>query len=132
MSTFAFFADAGLTVPLPSLSASVSTAGGQAQGIVFFGSATPGRTLTRDGGVNLAVEVADQVAGAGLAAAAVKLALSASGLNSAAAGGALDLGPSLASGPSNSVAVFWRVTLPAGAAAVFADLSLAVNGLLEA
>lgn len=132
MATFGFFADSGLTVPLATLPVSVSTAGGATEGFVFFGSPSSGVTLTREGGTDLTVEVVDADAGSGIPASAVKLALSAPGLDSATGGAALVLGASRAGGVANALAIFWRVTLGVGSPATYTDLALQVPAVLEA
>lgn len=132
MTTFAFFADAGLTVPLSPLAATVSTAGGSAQGVVFFGSPASGAALTREGGGDVTIELADSDPGGGIPASSVKLALSAGGLDSAVGGASLALGASVSSGAAGARAVYWRVTLGAGAAVTYSDLSLKVLAVLEA
>lgn len=131
MPTFQFFADAGLTVPLASLSAAVPTTGGSADRIVHFGSPDPSKSITRDGGGDLVIEVLDSDAGAGLPASAVKLALSSAGLGTATGGAALNIGASRAGGAVNALAVFVRVTVGAGSATTFADLALSVPDVLE-
>lgn len=131
MPTFNFFADAGLTVPLASLSAAVSTSGGSADRIVHFGSPDSAKSITRDGGGDLVIEVLDSDAGAGLPASAVKLALSAAGLDSAVGGDPLNIGASRDGGAVNALTVFVRVTVGAGSATTFGDLSLRVPDVLE-
>lgn len=131
MPTFGFFADAGLTVPLAALSSSVSTAGGSADSIIYFGSPDAGKSVTRDGGGELVIQVLDDDPAGGIPASAVRLALSAAGLGSAVGGASLNIGTSRAGGALNALAVFVRVTLGAGSEATFSDLSLNVPDVLE-
>lgn len=130
--SFGFFADAGLTVPLTSLQVTISTAGGSSEGIVFFGSPAAEASLTRDGGGAIEIEIADADPGDGLAATAVRLALSAFDLDSATPGDPLDIGETVQGGAAHARAVFWRVTVAAGAASTFTDLGLSVPDVLEA
>lgn len=112
-TTFGFYADAGLTVPLASLPLSISTAGGSAEGEVHFGSTNAAKTLSRDGGATIFVNVADSAGGSGLATTVVRLALSAPNLDSATPGAAVAIGTTRPGGASNSIAVHYRVTLAA-------------------
>ena len=132
MTSFAFFSDAGLTVPLTTLAGTVSTAGGSAQGVIFFGSPSAGLTLTREGGTDVAIDVGDSDPAGGIPASSVKLALSAGALDAAVGGASLALGTSVSSGTAGARAVYWRVTLAAGAAVTYNDLSLKVLAVLEA
>lgn len=133
MTTFKFFADAGMTVELTTLPITVSTLGGVSEGIVYFGSTAAGKIVqaaTSPGVDPVTVTAVDADTGAGYTATAFKLALSALGLDSAVGGAALTLGTSIASG--TAIAVFWRFTAPASSEGVFTDLSLTTNQVVEA
>lgn len=131
--TWQFYADAGKTVPLGSIPISLATLGGSVDGIAYFGTTTAGKVLkaASDPGVDpVQVEPFDTASGAGLAASVVKLALSAGGLDSAVAGAALNIGTSIGSG--TTVAVHYRVTLPATAEGAYTDVILRTNEVIEA
>lgn len=133
--TLKFHADAGLATALASQTYVRDSAGSSpADDRTFYlGSTVAGRTFSAlDGVSDVFVEVVDSASGSGVPASAVKLALSAEGLDAAVAGAALNVGHTLLSGAPNSVAIHVRVltgVLPIG---VHADLKLATSGLIEA
>lgn len=133
MSTFGFFADAGLTTPVTSLR-HYSTALGDR--LVYFGSPATGKTLqdAEAPGVDpVMVSVVDAATGAGLPASAIKLAATSGGLAGATPGAALSLGVLVASGAANAKTVHVRFDTSAGTVPNdYTDLSLAVQSVIEA
>ena len=135
--TFAFFADAGLTVPLNSsnpVAFAQLAAGAPVDRIVYFGSADVGKKLQRatDPGVDaLEVSVIDTDAGGGLPVTALTLALSSAGLDTATPGDPVSIGATINSGAANSVPVFVRADADSATPATFTDLLLRVAGALE-
>lgn len=135
-TTFAFYADAGLTAPLASLAVLQGEDGSTpaADRTVYFGSTASGKTLranSNPGVDQIAVSIADSATGSGPAASQVKLALSAGGLAGATGGASLNLGTSIASGTGGAVPVYVRVDTPALTPGSYADLSLNTNTVIE-
>ncbi|MFT3758969.1 hypothetical protein [Thauera sp.] len=127
-----FFADAGKTVPLASLPVAVSTFGGEQSGIVYFGSNAEGRLLQAafdPGGEPIEIEVYDADSAAGLAATAVRLALSAGGLDGALPGNPVTIGTSISS--ATVIAVHYRITVPLMAEAIYSDVQLRTSSVIE-
>lgn len=130
-TTFAFWADAGMTVP-NTAGAVITDGAGPVDRIVYFGSPTPGKTLqaSSDPGVDpVEISVADSNESTGISTAAIRLSLSAAGLDSAVPGEPISVGLSIASGAS--VAIYVRTeqgSLPVG---TYADLSLTTNAVVE-
>lgn len=133
MSTWQFFADAGMTTQLASLEQQLPDTGGSAETVVYFGSTASGKTLqaaSNPGTDPITITPADAAGGSGLAASALRLALSYAGLASATPGAGVAVGSTLASGAP--VAVYVRLTLGATAVGSYSDLSLTTNAAVEA
>jgi hypothetical protein len=127
-----FFADAGKTVPLASLPVAVSTFGGEQEGVIYFGSNAEGRLLqaaSDPGSDPIEIEVHDADPGGGLAAGAVRLALSAGGLAGASPGDPVTVGTTINS--ASVIAIHYRVTVPAMAEAVYSDVRLRTSNVIE-
>jgi hypothetical protein len=124
VSTFRFFSDAGLTVPLTTLR-HLST---QSDRLIYFGSPFAGLQLqdsASPGVANVNISVADSAGGAGLAASAVKLAATNGALAGATGGAALSLGHTIFSGAGNAKPVHLRIDTSAGTLGDdYTDLSL--------
>jgi len=134
MSTFRFFADAGLTVPLTSGSFAVAAGASNVDRVVWFGSPEAGLSLVRvsDPGVDpVQVVPEDTDEESGLDATDVRLALSSAGLGSATPGAALTLGTSIASGAANAIPVYVRVSPGAAPVGQYLDLMLVVDDVSD-
>lgn len=132
-TTWGFYEDAGLTVP-QTLGATVVDGAGPTDRIIYFGSPSAGKTLqakSDPGTDQITVGPADADAGTGAPATAIKLALSAGGLDSATAGAAINVGATLSSGAANRVTLYVRTTQGALAVGSYADLSLTTNSVAE-
>lgn len=130
--TFAFWADAGMTVP-NGAGATVTDGAGPTDRIVFFGSPVPGKTLqaaSAPGVDPVQISIADAAAGSGIAATALKLSLTFGGLASAVAGAPLSIGTTINSG--SSIAIYIRTTQGSLGVGTYADLSLTSNPVVEA
>ena len=130
--TFAFWADAGMTVP-NAAGATVTAGAGPTARIVYFGSPASGKTLqaaSAPGTDPVQISIADTNAGTGIAATALKLALTAGGLDTAVAGDPLSIGTTISSGAS--LAIYVRTTQGALGVGVYEDLSLTTNVVVEA
>ncbi len=133
MSTWKFFADAGMTTQLASLAQQLPDTGGSTETVVYFGSSASGKTLQAAGNAGtdpITITPADSAGGSGLAASSLRLALSYAGLASATPGAGVAVGSTLASGAP--VAVYVRLTLGATAIGSYSDLSLTTNSVIEA
>jgi hypothetical protein len=133
--TWQFYADAGLTVPLTTLSAQQSSAGGAVDLLIYFGSTASGKSLQASSSpgvdpIQITPTDADG-AGTNLAATAIKLALSAGGLTSATGGAALTVGTTLTSGTAGAVPVYVRLDSGTSTLGTYTDLSLDTNALIE-
>ena len=125
-------ADAGMSVPTAA-GATITAGAGPTDRIVYFGPPAAGKTLqaaSAPGTDPVQISVEDVAAGAGIAATAIKLALTAGGLDSAVAGAPLSIGTSIASG--SSVAIFVRTTQGVLGVGLYEDLSLTSNAVVEA
>lgn len=130
--TFAFWADAGMSVA-NAAGATVVDGAGPTDRIVYFGSPASGKTLqaASDPGVDpVQISVEDASPGTGIAATAIKLALSAGGLDTAVAGDPLTIGTTINSGAS--IAIYVRTTQGALGVGLYEDLSLTTNAVVEA
>lgn len=130
---WAFYSDDGLTA-LAAGGAAVATDGESADRFVVFGSPDLGTTLqaASDPGVDaIEVSVVD-ASGGGIAATAIKLALSYSGLDAAIAGAPLVIGTTLSGGAANSVRVYVRTLRGSLTEGLYSDLSLTTNAYIEA
>lgn len=135
-TTLAFYSDAGLTAAMAQLTALQAVDGSAApeDRVVYLGSPTPARKfkVAANPGVGvITVSINDAVSGSGVAASAVRLALSAAGLDSATPGAALSLGTQLLSGVANAVAIHVRIDAPPLAKGNYTDLSLVTPTLSE-
>ena len=129
--TFAFWADAGMTVP-NTAGATLVDGGSPTDRILYFGSPVAGKTLqaaSAPGTDPVQVEVNDTNGASGAPASAVRLALTAGGLDTATPGAALSLGTSITSG--TAIAVFVRTTQGALAVGSYADLQLRTVAVVE-
>lgn len=131
--TWKFYADAGMTTELTGLPLQVPDVGGVAETVVYFGSTVAGKTLqaaSNPGTDAITVTPQDSNGATGLEATNLKLALTYAGLAGAAAGAAVAIGTSRASG--SALAIYVRLTTGAEAVGSYTDLSLKTNALLEA
>ena len=130
--TYAFWADAGMTVP-NAAGATITDGLGPTDRIVYFGSPIAGKTLqaASDPGTDpVQISIADASGGTGIAATALKLSLTAGGLAAAVAGAPLSTGTSIPGG--SSIAIYVRTTQGALGIGSYADLSLTTNPCVEA
>ncbi len=129
--SFAWYSDAGLTVPLTRGDFVRGSSAAPVDRIVYFGSTDTGKQLqnVNDPGADpLQVSI---VGGDDVPAADVFLALTAPGLNTATGGAPLSIGTTILSGPSNAVAVFVRIDSDLTAQANYDDASLRVADWVE-
>lgn len=129
--TFAFWADAGMTVP-NAAGATLTAGGSPTDRIVYFGSPAAGKTLqaaTSPGTNPVQITITDASAGSGAATTAIKLSLSAAGLNTATAGAPLSIGTTISSGAP--IAIYVRTTQGALGVGTYNDLALATNSVVE-
>ncbi len=134
-TTWAFFADAGLTVPLVG-GATIIDGDGYTDRLVYFGSPAVGKKLEAASAPGTdAIEVepgytpSPTVGGSDITN--LRLALSAAGLDSAVGGVPLVVGTTLYSGPGGAVPIYVRtleLTLGPG---IYDDVELVTNGLAE-
>lgn len=130
--TFSFWADAGMTVP-NAAGATITDGLAPTDRILYFGSPASGKVLqaaSAPGTDPVQVIIADANAGTGIAATALKLALTAAGLDSAVAGAPLSIGTTINSG--SPIAIYVRTTQGALSIGTYADLSLTTNAVVEA
>lgn len=133
-STFAWYADAGLTAPLTRADFVRGSTPSDVNRVAYFGSPAAGRQLqaASDPGVDaLQVAIVDASGGTDPAPEDVKLASSYVGLDSAVAGDPLAIGVTILSGAANAVAVYVRFSSDISDAGQYDDLSLRVSGWLE-
>lgn len=131
--TWNFYNDPSLTSP-QSAGATVTEDLGPTDRIIYFGSATPGKTLRTavgPGTNQITVSPVDAAAGSGAEAAQIKLALTAGGLDTAVGGAALSIGAELTSGTGGAVAIFVRTEEGSQAVGTSADLQLTTNAVVE-
>lgn len=134
MTSWQFYADAGLTVPLAQGGVTQVANGPAVDRLIFFGSTAAAKKLqaASDPGVDpIELTVYDADPDAGLAAGALRLALTAAGLDTATPGAPLYLGTTLVSGAPGAVAVFVRTDAAASAPGTYADLALLVPEVVE-
>lgn len=134
--SLAIYADSGLTSLITSSSIAQASDGSSAAAdrVVYFGSNAVGKKFqaaSNPGVANITVNISDAATGSGVQAAHVKLATTQAGLAGATAGAALSLGTQVLSGAGNGAAVWMRVDTPALTAAIYTDVSLVTNGLVE-
>lgn len=132
-TTFAFYSDAGLTVPLVG-GATLTDGAGPTDRLVYFGSPASGVTLraaSAPGSAPVTISPVDASPGTGVEVGAIKLALSAIGLDAAVAGASLTIGTSLAGGAGNAVQLYVRTTQGALVVGSYPGLSLTTNAVVE-
>lgn len=138
-TTFKFYADSALTIENNSgarAEFSFNSDGSIAfvDKTVYFGSTASGKTA-RDaaspGTAQISITPIDTVVGSGLAAANIKLALTAGGLPGATGGAALNIGTQVLSGVANAVPIYIRLTPSTFTAGTYDDLQLATQNLQE-
>ena len=124
------YLDAGLTTQFDTATPLTASAinGGSGDGVFWVGA--PDDTIKiqadSDPGIDqIAVSIADADGGTGVAAAAIKLALSSAGLDGATGGAALNLGETILGGSDNSVPVHFRWANSVGAG-TYTDISLSI------
>lgn len=132
--SLAFFADAGLTVPLTRLDViqAADNSLPAVDRVVYLGSTASAKKFNAasDPGIDqISVALAD--AGTGIPTNVVRLALSSGGLATATPGAALDVGTEILSGAGNSLAIHIRVDLPVTAIGRYENLSFETNDLIE-
>lgn len=133
-TTFGFYADAGLTVPLTTGGVTQVIGGGAVDRLIYFGSATAGKQLqaVSDPGVDpVQVTIFDANVASGIESSAIKLALSSGGLDTAVAGDPITLGTTLQSGSANAVALYVRTDSGISSTGTYSDLALQVNDVVE-
>lgn len=131
-STFAWWADAGMTVPLTRLNFVRDTTPSAVDAVAWFGSPVAGKTLRRQSapGVDpLQVEIDDAASGSGVQVSNIKLALSSAGLSSATPGAALNLPATINSG--TAIAVYVRLDSSIATVGNYDDVTLQVGDWLE-
>lgn len=123
--TYGFYEDAGCTSPLFA-SMTLVEGTGSADRVVYLGTADLEagtlRAASAPGLDHILVSVVDDAPGSGIAATAVRLALSAGGLNSATPGAALNIGTEVL--PGVEIPIYVRVTQGALAEGLYTDLRL--------
>lgn len=132
MSTFAWWADAGMTIPLTRLDFVRGPTPGAVDASAWFGSNVSGKQLqaASDPGTDpVQVSIVDAASGSGVEVAHVKLALSQAGLAGATAGAALPIGTTIPAG--SPVQVWVRVTSPTTAVGNYDDARIEVAGWVE-
>lgn len=133
--SFQLFADAQLTNPLTSLTATHLVGSGSAvDQRVFFGSAESNvkvQVASDPGVADILLSIADADPGAGHEPSAVRLATTQAGLDSATPGQALNLGPEVLSGEANAVEVWIRRIDETGEVGLSSELSLETQTLEE-
>lgn len=133
MTTFAFFSDAGLTVPLVG-GATLTDGAGPTDRLIYFGSPASGMTLqaaSSPGSDPVTISPNDASPGTGIEVAAIKLALSAIGLDSAVSGAAVTIGTTLNSSAANAIELYVRTTQGALVVGSYPGLSLTTNAVVE-
>lgn len=130
------YADAALSsvVHSPNILQKLDGTTGPVDFVFYFGSALSGKriqALSNPGVDNVVLSVADADGASGQSLAAVKLALTKAGLDTATAGASLTLGTQILSGPDGAVPVHVRVQATLLAAGTYEGLSLNTNDLVE-
>ena len=136
MSSFKFWNDSGMTSPATSIAASQAADGSSAavDRVVYLGSTVASKKLNTEvspGTGTISVSLSDSTPGSGVQATHVKLASTNGGLAGATAGAALALGTQVLSGAGNAVPVHLRIDTPVLAAAVYTDVTLVTNSVVE-
>ena len=132
---FRFYADPALTTPLTTLALTtlIGSVGSEpVSAVVYFGKPGSGRVIDPESGTHITVSAVDSNLTAGLPAAAVKLALSETELDTATGGAVLAISEYIESGVSNAVAIWVAVDAGEVSAGTYTELSLVTNTLVEA
>jgi len=132
--TLNFFRDSGLSVPGLSLACNQADDGSSAavDRVFYLGSPVVGRQFEDAAAPGTdAITVSVEDSGSGVLPSAVKLALSAAGLDTAVAGAPLAVGTQILSGPGNGIAVHVRVDTPAQTAGTYTNLRLQTSSCVE-
>jgi hypothetical protein len=132
--SLAFFADAGLTVPLSRLDViqAADDSLPAVDRVIYLASTAAGKRFNAasDPGVDV-ITLSVVNTASGIAATTVRLAASAGGLATATPGAPLELGTEILSGAVNSVPVHVRVDLPVTPIGRYENLSFELNELIE-
>lgn len=131
-TTFKFFADGSLVVPLTSATLRPPTSGAAVERRIWFGSPVVGDTLqaaSAPGVDPITLSVIDVAAGSGISTAAVRLALSAAELDAAVPGASLELPATIHGGVAGAITIFLRVTNDGQPGGSYPDLRLRINGV---
>lgn len=132
-STFAFYLDAALTIPLTSSLLTSQNADGSSgfqDFQIWLGSNAVGKTLRADSnpGVDqLTLSVVDAASGSGQPASAIKLAATQGTLAAATGGASLNLGTTILSTVGLAVSFWVRLTDTTHVVGTYTDLSLTLN-----
>jgi len=134
--TLKAYNDAALSSRATKLSALQRSDGqsGPVDFVIYMGSTVSGkrfRAASDPGTDDIILSIADADTESGQSAAAVKLASSASGLDSAVAGDPLSIGPEILSGAVNAVEIHVRIEADNLVTGTYEDLSLTTNALVE-
>ncbi len=134
--SFAFHSDAALTTPVAARLPFVQAVSDPVavDRVLYFGSPRAGRicqAASAPGTDPVTISIADANSGAGSPAGDVRLALTASGLDTAVGGDPLVLPATIAGGVAGAVAVHVRVLDSTHASGVNRDLALITNTLRE-
>lgn len=129
------YLDAGLTSQFDTSSPLTASAinGGSGDGVFWIGD--PDDTIKiqadSDPGIDqIVVSITDADGGTGVAASAIKLALSSAGLASATGGASLNVGATILGGTANAVPVYFRWANAVGAG-TYTDITLDITARRE-
>lgn len=132
MTTWAFYADAGLTIPFDPIG--ITQGVGATDVRLYYGSSASGKILqcgTGPGVDPVRISVVDAASGSGLAPSVLILALAPGDLDTNTPGDHIDLGATLNSGIGGAMEVYLRFDSGAAADGTYTDLSLRVANALE-
>ena len=136
-STFNFYLDAALTIPLTSALLTSQNADGSSGAQDFqlwLGSNAVGKTLRADSdpGIDqITLSIVDAASGSGEPAAAIKLATTQGGLAAATGGAPLNLGTSVVSSVAFAISFWVRLTDATHVVGTYTDLSMTLNLVRE-
>lgn len=129
------YIDAGLTQQFDTSSPLTASAinSGSGDGVFWIGD--PDDTIKiqadSDPGIDqIVVSIADADGGTGVAASAIKLALTSAGLGSATGGASLNVGATILGGAANAVPVYFRWSNAVGSG-TYTDISLEITARRE-
>lgn len=137
MTTFAFYTDAALTIPLAGNIVAAQNADGSTPPIVtalYFGSTNATRRAqanSNPGVDNLSATIVDAAPGSGHAATEIKLASTQGGLAGATPGAALSLGTTVNGGTENAKPIWIEIDDATGTIGTATELSVKVDGIRE-